>query len=492
MKFDKPTDIALILPPHRLKDIRYSLGLLYIAGYLRDHGYDNVILENRFFGPDYEYRGRDQTREDIINKLVEIKPKIIGFTSSTIEIYEVVAMNRKLKSEFNFISIIGGPHATALPKEMINLGFNFIVIGEGEATALELVRELQNENPDFSKIKGIAYRNSAGEIIVNESRPLMDIANLSLPAYDKIKMEKYTKMSDEVIRGVPIKAAVVMASRGCPYVCTFCACNRVYGHRVRYRSMINIKQEIQHLRDKYNVEGIWFADDTMTISKEHIKNICAIMKELKMFWGAQARVDLADEKIIKLMKDSGCLQLDFGVESGSQRILDEIVNKKVKLEQTKTTFALCKKYGIRTHASFMLGLPTETDSEAAETLKFAQKLKPNWYAFGIFTPLPGTELYEKYYAPGEITHDNYKEVTFHKPSKKFDKSKITDLAALHAKWRQILWEGIKWREIFHPLLFIKLLVVLPNKVERLRYYGFKFRRLGKYVWNKIGLKFSLK
>jgi radical SAM superfamily enzyme YgiQ (UPF0313 family) len=210
-----------------------------------------------------------------------------------------------------------------------------------------------------------------------------------------------------------------------------------------------------------------------------------------MFWGAQARVDLADEEIIKLMKDSGCLQLDFGVESGSQRVLDEIINKRITLDQVRKTFTLCKKYGIRIHASFMLGLPTETNQEAQATLKFAQELAPNWYAFAIFTPLPGTVLYEKYYEPGEITFEDYKVVTFHKPNKKFDKSKINDLGTLHAEWRKRLWEGIKKRNLAHPFLFIKLFIVLPNKKERLEYYWFKFKRLSKYLLNKVGFDFSL-
>ena len=118
-------------------------------------------------------------------------------------------------------------------------------------------------------------------------------------------------------------------------------------------------------------------------------------------------------------------------------------------------------------------------------------MEANWYAFGIFTPLPGTALYEKYYQPGEITINDYKEVTFHKPGRKFDKSKIDDLAGLHAEWRKKLWEGIKKRELSHPLLFVKLFFVLPNKKERLDYYVFKFKRLSKYILNKFGFRFSL-
>ena len=492
MEINKPEDIVLIFPPHRLKEHRYSLGLLYVSGYLRDHGFDNLIAENKLLGgSSYNYHDKDQSKIDLTNKVIEIKPKIVGFTASTIEIHDVIEMNQKIKQATNCFSIIGGPHVTANPKDVLGNGFDVAVIGEGEETALELINELKKEKPDLTAIKGIAWKNSAGEIIINQSRELMDIADLSLPAYDKIYMERYLSVSDEVLRGVPVRAAIVMASRGCPYQCTFCACNKVFGRTVRYRSPENIRKEIDLLKEKYNAEAIWFADDTMTVSYDHVRNICRLMKEKKMYWGAQSRVDLTNKEIVKLMKESGCLQLDFGVESGNQRVLDEIINKRINLDQVEKAFALCRRYGIRTHAAFMIGLPTETREEMIQTFKFAQKIRPNWYAFGIFTPLPGTYLYDYYYQSGEITLADYKNVSFHRPSKKFNKSKVEDLDQLFSEWRKKLFEGIKWRNLGHPLFFIKLFFILPNKLERADYLFFKTRRLVKYFLNKLGFKFSL-
>ena len=492
MKINKPEDINLVFPPHRLKEHRYSLGLLYISGYLRDHGYDNVVIENKLLGgKGYNYRGKDRAKVDIINKVTKLKPKIIGFTSSTIEIHDVINMNNEIRSKVDAVSIIGGPHVTAEPEPVLKRGFDVAVIGEGEATVLELVKELEKDNPDLSSVDGIAFKKENGEVIINPPREMIDIANSSLPAYDKIYMEKYLAVSDEVLRGVPVRAAIVMASRGCPYRCTFCACNKVFGHRVRYRDVENVKKEVELLKNKYNAEAIWFADDTMTVNYDHVEKICGLMKQKKMYWGAQSRVDLTREDIVKKMKESGCLQLDFGVESGNQRILDEIINKRIKLEQVETAFDLCRKYGIRSHAAFMLGLPTETRAEMIQTFEFAKKIKPNWYAFGIFTPLPGTYLYEHYYQPGEITLDDYKNVTFHKPTEKFNKSEVRDLDKLFFEWRKELFEGIKWRNLAHPFWLFKLLIVLPNKLERADYLFFKFRRLIKYLLNKLGFNFSL-
>lgn len=492
MRITNPQDIVLVLPPHRLKERRYTLGLLYISGYLRDHGYDNIIIENKHLGGEnYQYRSKEQSKMDITAEAIRLKPKVLGFTSSTIEINEVIEMNNEIRKQIDTISIIGGPHVTAAPSEVLKSGFDVAIIGEGEETALELVKELNKKNPDLSLIKGITWKSKDGKIVANQPRDLMDISNISLPAYDKIYMDRYLKVTDEVLRGVPVKAVIVMASRGCPYHCTFCACNRVFGYRVRYRDLENIRQEVKLLKNKYGAEAIWFADDTMTISNDHVRKICKLMKEEKMLWGAQARVDLAGEEIVKLMKDSGCVQLDFGVESGSQRILDEIVKKQVKLEQVEKAFALCHRYGIRAHAAFMIGLPTETKEEMIKTFEFTKKIKPNWYAFGIFTPLPGTYLFDHYYKPGEITLADYRQVSFHKPNKKFNRSEVEDLDQLFSKWRKDLFEKIKWRNLRHPFFFVKLLFVLPNKLERLEYLFFKFRRLIKYLLNKIGFRFSL-
>lgn len=493
MKFTKPQDIVFVLPPHRLKEARYSLGPLYLASYLRQAGYESLITDNKLLGDEkpYEHISVEKSRNDILDKVIKLQPKILAYSANTTEINEIIGMHNILREKVNAISIIGGAHATADPQGMLKRDFDIVAIGEGEMTAVELIKELDQDQPDLSKIEGIAWKNKVGEIIINSSRPAMDISDILLPAYDKIDVARVLKMSDQVIRGVPLKTAMLMTSRGCPYSCTFCACNKVFGRQVRYRSYENIKEEIKFFKKHYNLEAIWFADDTMTVNYDHVRKICRLMKEEKLYWGAQARVNLADEEIIKLMKDSNCLQLDFGVESGSQRVLDEIINKKITLKQVEETFANCRKYGIRAHAAFMLGLPTETREEVYQTLKFARKLKPNFYAFGMFTPLPGTYLYEYYYQPGEITLDDYRGITFHKSTDKFNRSQVNDLNEIFSQWRKRLFEGIKWRNLSHPLIYIKLFFILPNKLERFDFLFFKFRRLIKYLLNKIGFSFSL-
>ncbi|MFA5029363.1 MAG: radical SAM protein [Patescibacteria group bacterium] len=490
-KITSPHDILLILPPKRFKEHRYSLGLMYISGYLRDHGYDNTIIESKIFGgKDYQY-DREKAREEIIEIVVRLKPKIIGFTSTTIEINEVIWLNREIRSKIDSHSIIGGSHATAMPEQTLLSGFEAVVLGEGEETTLELVRELEKDKPNLSSVGGIAWLDrGSNRVVINKSREQIDISQLSLPAYDKINMDYHTRLGDDIIRGFPIRAAMVMASRGCPYSCTFCGCNRIFGHQIRYRSLDNIKEEIKLLRDKYGVEGIWFADDTLTVSYDHVQKVCDIMKELGMYWGAQSRVDLTNEKMVKLMSSSGCLQLDFGVESGNQRVLDKIINKRIKLAEVEKAFILCRKYHLRTQASFMIGFPTETKEEMEDTFRFAQKIKPDYYSFNILMPLPGTEIYEKYFK-GEITLADYEDVNFHKTKDKFNKSQVKDLNRLHAQWRSKLFEGVKIRSLIHPLKVLVLFLRLGHKRERVKFIGFKIKRATKYFLNKLGFKFVL-
>jgi len=489
----KQNDIVLILPPKRFKEHRYSLGIMYISGYLRDHGYDNTIIESKILGgKNYEY-DRQKTRKEIIETAIKLRPKIIGFTANTVEIGEVVWINKQIRSQIDCYSIIGGPHVTASSVEVLRSGFDVAVIGEGELTALELVKELNKNNTDLSQVRGIAwFDKNKNEIKINEDRELIDISDLSLPAYDKVNMGYHAKVWDDIIRGIPIKSVMIMASRGCPYSCTFCACNRVYGHQVRYRSLDNIKKEILLLKDKYGVEGVWFADDTLTVNYNHVKKVCEIMKELGMYWGAQSRVDLTSEEVVKLIKDSGCLQLDFGVESGSQRVLDKIINKRIKLEDIVRAFDLCHKYGIRTEASFMIGLPGESKDEMKKTFEFAQNIKSDHYSFSLFMPLPGTSLYDNFFH-GQLTLDDYNQITFHNSNNKLNKSNVEtqELNKLFKSWRLKLFEGVKKRGLKNSFRIFIIWFKLGNKKERFDFIMFKIGRASKYYLNKIGFKFLI-
>jgi len=485
-------DILLVLPPSRFKDRRYSLSLLCISSYLRANGFENIIVERGLFKKETWEFDHALINHLMVEKIKELRPKIIGFTASTQEFDEVVNLNQELKKNLSFLSLIGGPHATTSPAEFLNNGFDIAVMGEGEETTLELVfcaknkfeQQEKDKNFDVCKdflkdlknIRGIVYKNLEGEIIANQRREFIDISDLPIPAYDKIDMESYIGMSDRIIRGVIVRGASIMTSRGCPYSCTFCDCNKVFGHGVRYRGLDNIRQELKLLKENYDVEGIWLADDTFTLNKEHILGVGSIMKEFNLIWGCQARVNLVDDDLVRVMKRDGCVQFDFGVESGSQRILDEIMNKKTNLDQIRRAFAICRRHRVRTLANFMMGLPTETKEEMEQTMKLAREIKADVYMLTIFTPLPGTELFDRYFKE-EITTGDYKEMKLFAGVERFNKSKVRSLKELNDRWRKDLTKEMKKRYLDNPWAYLEIFFKLKHKKERLLFIWYKIKRL---------------
>lgn len=168
----------------------------------------------------------------------------------------------------------------------------------------------------------------------------------------------------------------------------------IFGRELRFRSFENIEQEIKYLKEQYDIEGIWIIDDTFTIKKEHAISVSHILKKYNIIWGCQSRVDTINEELIRVMREYGCVQIDFGVESGSQRILDDVIGKKTDIGQIRYAFSLAKKYKMRTLANFMIGFPTETCEDFNKTEKIADLIDADVYIFSIATPLPGTRLYE--------------------------------------------------------------------------------------------------
>jgi radical SAM superfamily enzyme YgiQ (UPF0313 family) len=197
-----------------------------------------------------------------------------------------------------------------------------------------------------------------------------------------------------LIRGFPLKGAMIMTSRGCPFSCSFCGCGLIFGKKIRYYSLDHIEREIKHLKANFHIEGLWIADDTFTVNIEHVKNVGQILKRHGIIWGCQSRVDIINKRLLHTMKDLGCVQLDMGAESGSQRILDNVIGKRTNVKQIKYAFKMAKKYDLRTLANFMIGLPTETYKDLRKTKRLAKKIKADYYVFSIATPLPGTRLYK--------------------------------------------------------------------------------------------------
>lgn len=386
-------DIVFIVTPSLWSSNMYPTGTLCLSAYLEKKGFKNIILDSALC------RGRVSgaaAEKAILNKMRELQPKVICFSSTHKEFDEVVRLNNSIKSTVNNVfTIVGGPQPTYRPGDFLNNDFDFVGIGEGEVTLYEFVREVLSQSYRWSNIKGLYWKNGQKNTL-NPPRELMtreELDDTPLLPYDKIN-KKYFDIDIRMIRGLPLRGALMMTTRGCPSSCSYCGCNLIFGRKIRSYTLEHIEREIKHLKEEYGIEGIWLADDTFTMNRDHAIGVSGILKKHGIIWGCQSRVDTIDEKLAEIMKESGCIQIDFGVESGSQRILDDIIGKRTNIKQAESAFAVAKKYKIRTLANFMIGLPTESHEDLKKTEQLADRIKADVCIFSIATPLPGTKLYE--------------------------------------------------------------------------------------------------
>lgn len=370
-------DIAPEYPP---------LGLAYIAAVLEKNNYEVKILDlavNRF------------TKESLVKFIENYSPGIIGFNSTTPTTNQVYGIIKDLKNEFKEIMfVLGGVHASALPDEAMRYA-DIVVRGEGEITFLELVRAIEKKkfkHRDLKKIKGISFKYK-NKNIHNPNRELIEnLDELPFPARHLLNLNKYHFFG---ARKHPLTN--IFTSRGCPYGCKYCNKN-VFGRKFRARSVESVLDEIDLLVSK-NVKELHVSDDTFNLDKKRANKICLEIKkrgyDLTIFPHNGIRVDSVDRELLKNMKDCGFYAMIYGVESGDQRILDNI-NKGIKIEQVLKAFKITKKFDFETWAFFIFGLPGETLETARKTINLAIKLDPDIAKFHILVPYPGTEVYEYY------------------------------------------------------------------------------------------------
>lgn len=386
--------VGLMEPIKRWESHYHPMGIMYISSYLEKYGYKNYLICKKSFSNDISELDIIEIESLVLDKISQIKPELLGLSCAINELNYVYSFCKKVKEKFPLLKImVGGPMPSSSPEIFLrDETIDFVVRGEGEEVVLNLVRCLEKDE-NLSVVKGISYKKE-GQIIHNELCHLIEnLDSIPYPAYEKVNMEQYISMHEWVIRGFPLKGIFEITSRGCPYRCTFCGASTVHGRKVRFRSAENVYAELKFLRDNYGVEGVFFSGDTFTLNKRHVLEISSIMKELNLVWSCFARVDTIDEDLLRIMKANGCLQLDFGVESGSNRILSKIIKKGTTVAQARNVFTLCRKYKMRTFANLMIGLPTETEEEMNATFNLSKELKAHAYILSIAMPFPNTELW---------------------------------------------------------------------------------------------------
>jgi len=317
---------------------------------------------------------------------------IVGIFCMSDYFWEVRDLAAKLKAAGKTV-VIGGPHATVMPQETLKDTLaDYCVVGEGEQTMLELVLALRNKK-DPVNIPGV-YSRSTVKFVPRDF--FVDLDVLAFPAWEDIDPRTYPPAPHgAVVRAFPV--APVTTSRGCPFSCHFCASPKIWNRQIRFRSAKNVADEIQMLVKEYGVKEIHFEDDNLTLKKEHIQGICEeiLRRKIKVYWATPngIRVDSVDEELLKLMKKSGCYSVAFGIESGSQEILDHI-EKGTDIARICAAVKLASKAGLITQAFIIFGLPKESKATIKETLKLVLSLPLHKAQFLLLDILPGSALWD--------------------------------------------------------------------------------------------------
>lgn len=372
------------------------LGLMYIASYSRKAGH-TVDL--------YDEGACAHKNKTLVEYAEAYEPEVIGFSLFTTKIYNAYQKISLLKEILpSCVIVAGGPHATVLPEKTLSecKEIDFLVKGEGEITFVELLQALQGRMP-LDGIRGLFYREN-GRIVSNPDRELIkDLDAIPFPEYDIIDRDGYLF---DAIR-VGNKTATIMASRGCPYSCTFCAAKAVWQKSFRRRSPRNVVDEMLWLAKNYGYDEIYFMDDMFATNKKWLEEFYGLMRDhgISLPWKCLGRVDsLRYEDYVKMARN-GCYLLQFGVESGDNNVLTDI-KKKIVTSQARKAFRDAHRAGLNTYGFFILGHRLDTFYTIAKTINFAKSLNPDFISFFSLVPFPGTEVYS--YAPEDIRYDWHK------------------------------------------------------------------------------------
>lgn len=465
--------VLLIYPPiiNQVDNIRISafdkstgsyppLGLLYVATYMRKYtDYDVEILDcfvNRM------------TFDEIKTKIKGIRPDLVGISVMThlwLDALELAKIAKDLSPAIK--TVVGGPHATIYPVSSLKNNYiDYAICGEGEESLTKLVSAIfsgQSEE-DISKIPGVASKLHLESHKTNNDIKAQKIADLDeIPFPDRTIIDNSEYFSIFAQKGT---FTTLMSSRGCPFKCIYCG--ERLGKNFRAVSAEKLIEEIKE-SIKLGVKNFFLHDDTFTVDKKRVKQICeTLLKEnLNITWEARSRVDCVDYELLKLMKQAGLSRISFGVESGNDKVLEKL-RKGITLETVKKVFKWCKEFNIITFADFMIGSPGEGLKEIEDSIKFIKKIKPDYVQFSITCPYPATPLYEELVKAGKIKSDVWLEFVEH-PSADFSPpiaSEFFDrneLEKLTAKAYKEVYFSLPF--LFKELKKIKSLDMLTTRVK---------------------------
>jgi anaerobic magnesium-protoporphyrin IX monomethyl ester cyclase len=376
--------VTLVNPPAPIGSTGHLpfalLGLGYLAAVLEKNQYEVDVIDCQVLRLSYE-----EFRSEIGKR----QPDIVGITSTTLT-YKSGLQIAKIAKEAcpNCLTVMGGPHVTFWDDKALQECpyLDVVVRKEGENTMLELVQRVE-AGKSYHDVIGTTCRKD-GKIVRNPDRPYIeDLDALPFPARHLWPMERLREYEDILY---------LATSRGCVYWCEFCATVRMHGRKYRMRSPKNVVDELEFLHKNYATDKFTFCDDAFTVDQARTEELCREItdRKLKIQWNCGTRVDMVTKELLVKMKEAGCISVWFGVESGSQQVLDAM-KKGISTSQTMQVLGWVRELGLKPVPNVILGFPGETKKTAWTTIKFVEKISPDEVGFyNVATPFPGTPMYD--------------------------------------------------------------------------------------------------
>tara|TARA_Y100000310_G_C20683051_1_gene817191 strand:+ start:243 stop:1664 length:1422 start_codon:yes stop_codon:yes gene_type:complete len=446
-----------------------AMGLVFLATYLEKKGFDNTEIIDRCF------------EKNILLKLDDIRPTIIGISAKTVHYALAIELANQIRKKFkDIILILGGAHITTMPDSLDKV-FDLGVVGEGEETILEIINMLKKREKDYFKIKGIVYFDNQGIFKKTENRlPIIPLDTIPSPNLSHINPKFIKEMNSSFNVG---NRGFVITSRGCPFKCIYCSTTRVW-NKLRFNSPERVVKEINNWIEVFSVNQIRIMDDLFGVSKSRLRSLADLIENeginKQVGFIISLRVTSVDEETCKLLKRIGVKKVNFGFDSGNDRVLKMLKGEGIKVEDIKKAVKLCQKYDILVEGSLIYASPTESIKEMKDTLDLIkwmtkQKNVENIWSF-VMTPLPATEIWEIAEKRGKVSKEmDWRNLSYYREN---------DPLLLDADYNEFLkiWEEtkvkikvFKWRRIKrtitnNPGYFVRKCFEKPKLIFNLFFY----------------------
>jgi anaerobic magnesium-protoporphyrin IX monomethyl ester cyclase len=435
-ELDDLKDKHPFVPGYRPKPL-VPLGMLYLCSNI-DH--DVEFIDNNI---------KKYSNDRLFKEIMKAKPDIVGFGGTMMEWIQAQKVSKMLH-EADIPTIYGGPNATLNSEKHIHY-FDYIVRGEGDITLNELLTALEKAKY-LKTVKGIWFKQ-IDKIIKNPDRPFIEnLDSLKYPARHLANLDDYDRIQ---IYSKERPCDVIVGSRGCPYNCRFCSSKYFWKRTYRYRDVNEVIEEVNFIIEKYGTKVVHFREDNFTVYRKRVFEFCDRLKEIDIKWICQSRVNDIDEKLIKKMKDAGCIGISFGFESANNHTLDYL-NKGITLEESIKAIDICEKVGMNWSGGFMVGCPNETEGDIKRTLEFVRQIRKYTHCYlspgaAQFLGFPVSETYfemlndslvEYNWQDGELLIPRTRHISAKRVEEILYKDRLSGMDAF-TKINNLIWWNIK-------------------------------------------------